>query len=122
MSRDKQNIKTTDWLTRGMTEAEIAKVKEEAIAEADAERRDKQIEEMYNDLFECISYDEWSAKEYGNEAVDIYTTSEKLVAKGYRKASEVAREIFEDLQGLLVMRIGVNQAIAELKMKYTEKQ
>ena len=25
MSRDKQNIKTTDWLTRGMTEEEIAK-------------------------------------------------------------------------------------------------
>lgn len=33
--------------------------------------------------------------------------------------SEVASEIFEDLQGLLIMRIGVNQAIAELKKKYT---
>lgn len=34
----------------------------------------------------------------------------------------VAREIFEDLQGLLVMRIGVNRAIAELKNKYTESE
>lgn len=33
---------------------------------------------------------------------------------------KVAREIFEDLQGLLIMRVGVTQAIAELKKKYTE--
>lgn len=34
--------------------------------------------------------------------------------------TEVAREIFDDLQSLLIMRIGVTQAIAELKKKYTE--
>ena len=41
----------------------------------------------------------------------------RLIAETREK---VAREIFEDLQGLLIMRIGVNQAIAELKKKYTE--
>lgn len=33
---------------------------------------------------------------------------------------EVAKEILEELHGLLVMRVGVTQAIAELKKKYTE--
>lgn len=33
MNRDKQNIKTTDWLTRGMTEEEIAREKEKALAD-----------------------------------------------------------------------------------------
>ena len=34
--------------------------------------------------------------------------------------SEVAREIFEEMIGLLSMRMGIKEVIAELKKKYTE--
>ena len=52
--------------------------------------------------------------------------AEALIAtlnKTTNKAKQdVAKEIFEDLQGLLVMRIGVKEAIAELKKKYMEEK
>ena len=94
MSRDKQNIKTTDWLTRGMTEAELAKKKEKAIKEAEAELRDKQIEEIAHDICHldrtcdlCMTSFECKAMVYAKRFYD----------KGYRKASEVVRDIFNDL-------------------------
>lgn len=41
--------------------------------------------------------------------------------KGYADAkAEVARDIFEEMQVLLMLRMGVNEVIAELKKKYTE--
>lgn len=41
--------------------------------------------------------------------------------KGYADAkAEVAREIFEEMQVLLMLRMGVNEVIAELKKKYTD--
>ena len=46
MSKEKQNIKSNDWLTVGYSEEEIAKMKAEAIKEAENELREKQIEEM----------------------------------------------------------------------------
>lgn len=49
MSREKQ-IESTDWLTKGYSEEELARIKAEAIKEADAELRDKQIEEMAREL------------------------------------------------------------------------
>ena len=43
--------------------------------------------------------------------------------KGYADAkAEVAMEIFEEMQVLLMLRMGVNEVIAELKKKYTEEQ
>ena len=49
------------------------------------EREKQIIEEMYRDLQECIDYDEWSAREYGETEVDFDTTARNLVEKGYRK-------------------------------------
>ena len=72
MSKEKQ-IKTTDWLTRGMSKEQLEREKREAIMSAD--------------LQECITYDEWSAREYGIDSIDFDTTAEKMVAKGYRKQS-----------------------------------
>ncbi len=124
MSRDKQNIKTTDWLTRGMTEEEIAKEKERAIKEAEAELRDKQIEEMAKHCFffeggHCCT-DIHISKMCEGESKDcgLYQTLENLHNAGYRKASEVAREIFEEIEKLPTHYAAAK--IAELKKKYTE--
>lgn len=74
----------------------------------------------------------WSDKPYEVQEEDIKAFSRDVAElKAYiadcestpdKVRAEVAREIFEDLQGLLVMRIGVKEAIAELKKKYTEKK
>lgn len=48
------------------------------------------------------------------------TMREKTLKIVENLKAEVAKEIFEELHGLLVMRVGVTQAIAELKKKYTE--
>ena len=50
----------------------------------------KQIEEMAKDLDDCVSYDEWSAREYGEYTVDCDYTAYKLFSKGYRKLTENA--------------------------------
>ena len=72
--KEKKDTKTTDWLTRGIPKEQLEREKQEAIMSA------------Y--LQECITYDEWSAKEYGNDAVDFDTTASKLIDKGYHKHTE----------------------------------
>ena len=140
MSRDKQNIKTTDWLTRGMTEEEIAKEKEEAIKEAEVELRDKQIEEMAKIMCgftddECEHCNTCSY--HGGCACEM--DAEALYNAGYRKSKEVAREIFEEIDKMLdgIMVIvspndgfittfrktmeKITAEVDELKKKYTEE-
>ena len=73
MSKEKQ-IESTDWLTRGISKEQLEREKREAI--------------MSNDLQGCITYDEWSVREYGIDSIDFDVTAEKMVAKGYRKQSE----------------------------------
>lgn len=48
MSR--KQIKTTNWLIKGISKEELEGKKQEAIKEAEAELKQKQIEEMANDL------------------------------------------------------------------------
>ena len=115
MSRDKQNIKTTDWLIRGIPEEQLKREKREAIMSA------------YLEL--CITYDEET------KSIDFDATAEKMVAKGYRKAEEVAREIFEEIEYALDNCVETEhfrgtwfnfskfkQILAELKKKYTESE
>ena len=73
MNREQQ-IETTDWLTRGIPKEQLEREKREAIMSAD--------------LQECITYDEWSAREYGIDSIDFDTMAEKMVTRGYRKQSE----------------------------------
>ena len=132
MSRDKQ-IKSTDWLTRGMTEAELAKAKEKAIKEAEAELRDKQIEEMARVLGEgrsqnCSHYVCCSACPCDFCCI-FQENAHILVQEGYRKSSDVAREIFEEIEKYVevalmnghietpILCIG-HGTFAELKKKY----
>ena len=97
--------------------------------------RDKQ---MFNDLVEIFD------EEYGRRnLITPQNTAEKLTAKGYRKTSDIAREIFEEIDKIIdkhynrhifgvedlsdveqeaVMNFSgdVTYDIAELKKKYTE--
>ena len=58
--------------------------------------RDKQIEEMRNDLLEIFD------EEYGKRRVITADfTAVKMNYKGYRKASDVAREIIEFIEDCL---------------------
>jgi hypothetical protein len=81
--------------------------------------RDKQ---MINDLIEIFD------EEYGKRnLITPQNTAEKLTDKGYRKASEVAKEIAEEILemaecyggGVLFWR-KMRQFAAELKQKCTE--
>ena len=80
---NKKNIKTTDWLTRGISKERLAIIKREAIMSADLE--------------ECMSFDVWMERETDEKTVDYDYVAEKMVAKGYCKVADVAKEIFEKL-------------------------
>ena len=40
---------------------------------------------MSEDLEKIIDYDEWAAREYGEDRVDLYSTAWNLYNAGYRK-------------------------------------
>ena len=106
--------------------------------------RDKQIEEMAKDMLEAstsanaepvleiegkeIVLGENATKILDNilEQAYIPFLAETLYAKGYRKASDVAREIFEVIENLFIkdnFRLICNRsAFAELKKKYTKEE
>ena len=74
----------------------------------------KQIEEMAKDLENHTCMSEFQAE----------FVSKMLYIKGYRKANEVAREIFEEIERE-IKNHGICYAqrkIAELKKKYTESE
>ena len=88
--------------------------------------RDKQIEEMAKQLYGNFGLSMPTARN-----VATYLTEKK----GYRKASEVAREIFEEIERLLDFNAlqgdiftgryfsdELEADIAELKNKYTENK
>ena len=127
-----KQIKSSNWLIKGYTEQELAEIKEKAIKEAEAELRDKQIEEMAKDLettHDSEGCEAWHCGgcEYEKYGKHYFCSSikqaEKLTSKGYCKASDVAREILghiesffhEDDFGDLTIDFMVFQ---ELKKKY----
>ena len=96
--------------------------------------KEKQIEEMAVDL--CLLDD---CKHLPQEECDLTTCvhcmAEILYEKGYRKSSEVAREIFEEIEKLIYSKcfsiradrdvtglIMDGEQFAELKKKYTESE
>lgn len=115
-----ERIKEIRLLTSEI-EKEIAKAKEEAIdgvseiaayiKEAEAKLRDKQIKEMAKDL--CALNRECDTCPFQLEGIKCIPkhNAERLIAKGYRKASDVSEEIFADL----------DKAIGELAMKYSDE-
>jgi hypothetical protein len=118
MNRNKQ-IKSNNWLTEGYSGEELKKMKAEAIKEAE-------IEEMAKDL--GIAFQLAGTTRFG-------AVAEVLVNAGYRKASEVAEEIFAEIEEILdrhsisYLKVGeicgehyydgvMQFDIAELKKKY----
>ena len=73
--------------------------------------------EMFNDLIEI--FDEEHGK---RNLITPQNTAEKLIVKGYRKASEGAREIFEEIDRMCIDTFGNfnHRVFAELKKKYTD--
>lgn len=45
----------------------------------------EEILQLEKELYKLISYDEWSAREFGEERVDYYDTAINLLKAGYRK-------------------------------------
>lgn len=103
MIRDKQNIKTTDWLIRGIPEEQLKREKREAIKEAEAELRNKQIEEMRylaDEMGKAISTE--LEKRY---LADEQKLEEVLKANGWRKSTDLAEEIFAEIDEIFERQI-----------------
>ena len=65
------------------------------------EKKQLYIQEvMYTDVSESVSYDEWSAREYGENKVDTFDTAGNLYDKGYRKEIDVLESILIELRNL----------------------
>lgn len=47
--------------------------------------KQKEIAEIEKDLRDIIDFDEWAAREYGEEKVDYNSTANNLYDAGYRK-------------------------------------
>ena len=48
-------------------------------------KKEQTILEICKDLEKIIDYDEWAAREYGEDRVDLYSTACNLYNAGYRK-------------------------------------
>lgn len=98
--------------------------------------KEKQIEEMIKEIEKCSCLYTPCDRECAQcSNVEMYDDSINHIARtvyeaGYRKASEVAREIFEEIEkitmhnvtssyGLYLMSMG-EAAFAKIKKKYTE--
>ena len=95
--------------------------------------KNKQIEEMSKERQEYLKYkpfaDDLRKAESWCEldgVLNRYQTVKNLSKMGYRKASEVAREIVEKIEKIFGVRLWLNstpqqyQDYEELKKKYTE--
>ena len=92
--------------------------------------REKQIEEMASDINDCIT-------EFVTDTLDVYiddeATAQKMFYKGYRKQSEIVKEIFDEIKAMpkkfteksqdfeFGYKTAVQEILAELKKKYTEE-
>ena len=55
--------------------------------------QEQMILEIESDLREIIDYDEWAAREYGEERVDLYSTAMNLYKAGYRKVKSKKKKV-----------------------------
>ena len=84
--------------------------------------RDNQIEEMAKAMHDGCSIVKATNQCRGEDCLDCGAVT--LYEKGYRKASDVAREIFEEIEKVVGYTLCVDltdwSAYTELKKKYTE--
>lgn len=98
--------------------------------------RDKQIEEMAKDILKCGCVGTCLECEYATLAEDDCACIDVKIAEGlynagYRKSTDVAEEIFAEIEKLIVRRMIPDAAliddrlitdIAELKKKYESEK
>lgn len=91
---------------------------------------DTSVEEMANDLNDCIT-------EFVTDTLDVYVddeaTAQKMFDKGYRKQSEIVKEIFDEIKAMpkkfteksqdfeFGYKIAIQEILAQLKKKYSEE-
>lgn len=81
---------------------------------------DKHIEEMYKDVYEAINHNSVIDITHGGYiGINTDGLTKELYDDGYRKASDVAREIFEEIEDVM-NNIGYFDEIdfRSLKKKY----
>ena len=85
--------------------------------------RERLIDEMTKDLDEYVSYDEWSAREYGEYNVDCDYTAHKLIEQGWIKPNKdciiLSREGYDIL--ISVENERIKQARNEMVKKIFKK-
>lgn len=95
--------------------------------------RDKHIEEMYKDVYEAINHNSVIDITHGGYmGIDTEGLTRELYDDGYRLASDVATEIFEEIEKQIAfsrmymfLNSGVKaivNALDELKKKYGESE
>ena len=86
--------------------------------------RDKQIEEMARDLCECYNCDGtcYQDDKPCDLKCDEYTNAQYLYEKGYRKASDVAREIFEEIEKIRAKEILRCEILRENESDLSERK
>lgn len=78
---------------------------------------------MYQDVYHSIKYDEWSAREYGEDKVDTFDTAMNLYEKGYRREIDVLEEVLDLIRedtGLPALYAIISQRIITIKEKKNE--
>ena len=80
--------------------------------------KEKQIEEMAKDLNEYVSYDEWSAREYGEYSVDCDYTAHKLIEQGWIKPNKDSVVLLKTKYEMLVACSSYEGVINKLKDEY----
>lgn len=82
------------------------------------------VHSIKNDLQSAISYDEWAGREYGEDKVDIDDTAYELAALGYRKDTDIVKQLLIELEDVVdkypttIGSVMINKKIAEIKNKY----
>lgn len=120
----KKQIKTTDWLTRGIPKEQLEREKREAIEEAEKELREKRISDIakiisqYEDCGDCPR-----CKFHGCCSSELHATN--IYDEGYRSQSDVVAKIFWKIDGItdlfakgLIGELEMYDQLAELKKKY----
>lgn len=94
--------------------------------------KEKQIEEMARDLcrLSCTCEECQTVPSHKKDKCKAKVYAKRAYDKDYRKASEVAREIFEEIDKIVIRKVihhgeiayDVTDEYAELKKKYTESE
>lgn len=73
--------------------SEFENIEEEEVITEYEKAQNYVNEIMYQDVYNSIKYDEWSAREYGEDKVDTFDTAMSLYEKGYRREVDTIEHI-----------------------------